>query len=157
MDPPNHRGCAARTPAWLTETKMSLMETVELDVRSGDRLVTDLTAEAGSFCRRRGDGLLHVFAPHATAGLALIETGSGSEVDLAELLARLLPRDDRYRHRHGATGHGADHLLPALVSPSLSVPVQGGELLLGPWQRVVLVDTNADNPRRTVRLSFLPG
>ncbi len=133
------------------------METIELDVRTGDRLVTDLTAEAESFCRRRGDGLLHVFAPHATAGLALIETGSGSEADLAELLARLLPRDDRYRHRHGATGHGADHLLPALVSPSLSVPVQAGELLLGTWQRVVLVDTNADNPHRTVRLSFLPG
>lgn len=133
------------------------MDTVELDVHTGDRVVTDLTGEAESFSRRHGDGLLHVFAPHATAGLALIETGSGSEADLAELLDRLLPRDDRYRHRHGATGHGADHLLPALASPSLSVPVQRGRLLLGTWQRLVLVDTNADNPHRTVRLSFLAG
>lgn len=133
------------------------MDTVELDVHTGDRVVTDLTGEVESFSHRQGDGLLHVFAPHATAGLALIETGSGSETDLVELLTRLLPRDDRYRHRHGATGHGADHLLPAVVSPSLTVPVQGGRLLLGPWQRVVLVDTNVDNPRRTVRLTFLSG
>ncbi len=98
-----------------------------------------------------------MFVPHATAGVALMETGSGSEADLEELLSRLLPRDDRYRHRHGAKGHGADHLLPALVSPSVVVPVEGGRMQLGTWQSIVLVDFNADNPRRTVRLSFLAG
>ena len=105
----------------------------------------------------RGDGLLHLFAPHATAGLALIELGAGSELDLEDLLERLLPRDDRYRHAHGSPGHGGDHLLPALVSPSLTVPVLDGELALGTWQYVVLVDPNLDNPHRTVRLSFLSG
>ena len=100
---------------------------------------------------------MHVFAPHATAGIALMETGSGSEADLDELLDRLLPRDDRYRHAHGSRGHGADHLLPVLVSPSLVLPVLGGRVALGTWQRVVLVDLNADNPRRTLRLSFVPG
>jgi secondary thiamine-phosphate synthase enzyme len=95
--------------------------------------------------------------PHATAGVALMEMGSGSEADLEELLGRLLPRDDRYRHRHGAKGHGADHLLPVLVSPSIVVPVQDGRMRLGTWQSIVLVDLNADNPRRTVRLSFLAG
>ncbi len=119
--------------------------------------LTDLTASVAEFCRPFGDGLLSVFVPHATAGVALMETGSGSEADLEELLGRLLPRDDRYRHRHGAEGHGADHVLPALVSPSLVVPVQGGRLQLGTWQSVVLVDFNVDNPRRTVRLSFLAG
>ncbi len=104
-----------------------------------------------------GDGLLHVFAPHATCGLALMELGSGSERDLAELAMRLLPRDDRYRHRHGAQGHGADHLLPVLVSPSLSVPVLAGMPAFGTWQSLVLVDFNVDNPRRRVRFSFLPG
>jgi secondary thiamine-phosphate synthase enzyme len=107
------------------------------------------------FCRSRGDGLVHVFVPHATAGVALMELGSGSEPDLAELLERLLPRDDRYRHRHGSPGHGADHLLPVLVNPSLSIPVEGGRPLLGTWQSVVLVDLNRDNPRRRVRLTFL--
>jgi secondary thiamine-phosphate synthase enzyme len=115
-----------------------------------------LTAEVADFCRLLGDGLLNVFAPHATAGLALMETGSGSEADLAAALDRLLPRDDRYRHRHGSPGHGADHLLPVVVAPSLSVPVEGGRLLLGTWQSIVLVDPNADNPRRQVRLTFLP-
>ena len=133
------------------------MNSLVIDVATGDRLVTDITVEVASFTRNRGDGLVHVFAPHATAGLALIETGSGSESDLAALLERLLPRDDRYRHRHGSRGHGADHLLPALVSPSLTVPAQAGRLLLGTWQRVVLVDPNADNPRRQVRISFLSG
>lgn len=133
------------------------MRTTVLDVVTGDRVVTDLTDEVAQFCSDLDDGLVHVFAPHATAGLALIETGSGSEADLAELLGRLLPRDDRYRHRHGAVGHGADHVLPALVSPSLTLPVQAGSVLLGTWQRVVLVDTNTDNPRRQVRLSFLGG
>lgn len=121
---------------------------------SGQHLV-DLTDPAAEFCRDLGDGLLHVFAPHATAGLALMELGSGSEADLGELLERLLPRDDRYRHRHGAPGHGADHLLPVLISPSLTLPVVDGRVELGTWQSIVFVDLNADNPRRRVRLSFL--
>jgi secondary thiamine-phosphate synthase enzyme len=133
------------------------VESTELSVDTSGRHVVDLTAEVAGFCRRRGDGLLSVFVPHATAGVALMETGSGSEADLDELLGRLLPRDDRYRHRHGAVGHGADHLLPALVSPSVVVPVVGGRPQLGTWQSVVLVDLNADNPDRKVRLSFLAG
>ncbi|MCA1691692.1 MAG: secondary thiamine-phosphate synthase enzyme YjbQ [Actinobacteria bacterium] len=133
------------------------MQTTVVQVGTGSSQVTDLTDEVARFCRDQGDGLVHVFAPHATAGLALMETGSGSEADLASTLDRLLPRDDRYRHRHGSPGHGADHLLPALVSPSLTVPVEGGRLLLGTWQSIVLVDLNEDNARRQVRLSFIPG
>ena len=133
------------------------MESTELAVHNGDRVVTDLTVEVTRFCAGRGDGLVNVFAPHATAGLALIETGAGSDADLAATLEDLLPRDDRYTHRHGAHGHGADHVLPALVSPSLSIPVIDGSPALGTWQSIVLVDTNGDNPQRTVRLSFLPG
>lgn len=133
------------------------MELAELHVATADRVVVDLTDDAERFCQGRGDGLLSVFAPHATAGVALMETGSGSEDDLPELLERLLPRDDRYRHRHGSPGHGADHLLPVLVSPSLTVPVQDGRPLLGTWQRVVLVDANRDNPSRRVLLSFIAG
>jgi secondary thiamine-phosphate synthase enzyme len=132
------------------------MDTELFAVETGARRVTDLTPTVASFCDGRGDGLCHVFAPHATAGLALMELGSGSERDLDELLDRLLPRDDRYRHRHGSPGHGADHLLPVLVSPSLSLPVAGGRPLLGTWQSVVLVDPNADNPRRHVRCSWIP-
>lgn len=133
------------------------MESTELSIDTSGRELTDLTSEVSEFCRPLGDGLLSVFVPHATAGIALMETGSGSEADLEELLGRLLPRDDRYRHRHGARGHGADHLLPVLVNPSVVIPVQGGRMQLGTWQSVVLVDFNADNPRRTVRLSFLDG
>lgn len=133
------------------------MESVELRIDTGDRLVTDLTGAVEDFCRDRGDGLLHVFAPHATAGLALIEVGSGSEADLEELLSRVLPRDDRYRHRHGSPGHGADHLLPVVVSPSLTLAVRAGRVRLGTWQSIVLVDTNRDNPRREVQLNFLAG
>ena len=133
------------------------MKSTELSIDTSRRQLTDLTSELSEFCRSLGDGLLSVFVPHATAGVALMETGSGSEADLEELLGRLLPRDDRYRHRHGAKGHGADHLLPALVSPSVVVPVQGGRMQLGTWQSIVLVDFNADNPRRSVRLSFLAG
>jgi secondary thiamine-phosphate synthase enzyme len=133
------------------------VDTTVLDVDTSDRLLVDLTDEVSAFCSGRGDGLLNVFVPHATAGLAVVETGAGSEPDLLELLDRLLPRDDRYTHRHGAPGHGADHVLPALVSPSLVVPVGGGRPLLGTWQRIVLVDLNADNPRRQVRCSFVPG
>jgi secondary thiamine-phosphate synthase enzyme len=118
--------------------------------------VVDVTDEVEQFCVGLGDGLCSVFAPHATAGLALMETGSGSEPDLVDALSHLLPRDAPYRHRHGSPGHGADHLLPVLVSPSLVLPVLGGRPALGTWQRVVLVDLNADNPERRLRLSFVP-
>ncbi len=133
------------------------METTEIRLDTAGSQVVDLTGHVTRFCSDRGDGLLSVFAPHATAGIALMETGSGSEADLEELLGRLLPRDDRYRHRHGSPGHGGDHVLPVLVSPSLVVPVVGGRPALGTWQSVVLVDPNADNRSRTVRLSFLAG
>ena len=116
-----------------------------------------MTDEVIMFCRGRGDGLLHVFVPHATAGVALIETGSGSESDLADALARLLPREDIYRHRHGSLGHGGDHVMPAFVAPSLSVPVDDGVPALGTWQSIVVIDPNVDNAIRRVRLSFLPG
>lgn len=131
------------------------MDTEVRSVHTGSRLVTDVTPLVASFCAQRGDGLCHVFAPHATAGLALMELGSGSEGDLEDLFEGLLARDDRYRHRHGSPGHGRDHLLPALVSPSLVLAVEAGRVLLGTWQSVVLVDPNADNPERSLRLSFL--
>jgi secondary thiamine-phosphate synthase enzyme len=134
------------------------VDTTVLELATGTDPVHDLTVEAEAFVRGRGDGLLHVFVPHATAGLALIETGAGSDADLVDLLDdHLLPRDDRYRHAHGSPGHGADHLLPALLAPSLSIPVLDGRLALGTWQSLVLVDPNRDNPRRQVRFSFLPG
>ena len=133
------------------------MDSTEITVDTRRRQVADLTDSVADFCHGRGDGLLSVFAPHATAGVAVMELGSGSEPDLQELLGRLMPRDDRYRHRHGALGHGADHLLPTLISPSLVVPVLGGRPQLGTWQSIVLVDLNADNPTRRVRLSFLAG
>ena len=133
------------------------MESTEISIDTSGRHLIDLTSRVEDFCRSLGDGLLSVFLPHATAGVALMETGSGSEADLDELLERLLPRDDRYRHRHGAKGHGADHLLPVLISPSIVIPVAGGRLQLGTWQSLVLVDLNADNPQRRVRLSFLAG
>lgn len=126
-----------------------------VSVDTADRQIIDVTDHVVAFCEGRGDGLVNVFVPHATAGVALMETGSGSEPDLVDLLGTLIPRDDRYRHRHGAPGHGADHLLPAIVSPSVVIPVDGGRPALGTWQRVVLVDLNADNPRRRVRLTFL--
>jgi secondary thiamine-phosphate synthase enzyme len=133
------------------------METTEITVDTTHRKVVDVTGRVQEFCRGRQEGLCSVFAPHATAGVALMETGAGSEDDLIDALGRLLPRDDSYTHRHGAKGHGADHLLPVLVSPSLVIPVVGGRLALGTWQRVVLVDTNADNIHRRLRLSFLRG
>ncbi len=134
------------------------MDSVELSVRTGDQpTVVDLTGKVAVFCRERGDGLVSVFVPHATAGVALVETGAGGDDDLLDTLARLLPRDDRWGHRHGSLGHGADHVLPAFVSPSLVVPVLRGRLALGTWQSIVLVDANVDNLTRTVRLSFLPG
>ncbi|MCU1489544.1 MAG: hypothetical protein JWM85_949 [Acidimicrobiaceae bacterium] len=133
------------------------MVTSELSVDSGSCRFVELTEEIAGFCSGHGDGLCHIFVPHATAGLAVMETGSGSEDDLSAAIDRLLPRDDRYRHRHGSPGHGADHVLPAFVAPFLVLAVHGGRLLLGTWQSVVLVDTNADNPDRRVLLSFLPG
>ena len=133
------------------------MDSDELTIRTGSTLVTDLTGELAAFSRSRGDGLLNVFVPHATAGLALIETRSGSESDLQDAVDRLLPPDDRYEHRHGSAGHGRDHVLPAFVSPSLTIPVLNGAPALGTWQSLVLVDSNADNAVRQVRLSFLAG
>jgi secondary thiamine-phosphate synthase enzyme len=127
-------------------------------VRTGGvPVVVDLTDDCADFVREEADGLLHVFVPHATAGLAIIETGAGSDDDLLAQLDRLLPRDDRWRHRHGTPGHGRDHVLPAFVPPYASVPVLGGRLALGTWQSIALVDVNVDNPDRQVRLSFLAG
>jgi len=133
------------------------MRSREIEVRTRAELVTDLTDEAARFCAGAGDGLLSVFVPHATAGVALMETGAGSETDLATALDGMLPGDDRWVHRHGSPGHGRDHVMPAFVSPSLVVPVMDGVMTLGSWQSVVLVDPNVDNPRRRVRFSFLAG
>ncbi len=133
------------------------MKTDVLEVDTATTRFLDLTSAARRFVAGEGDGLLHVFAPHATAGLALIETASGTERDLEQLLDRILPPGASYVHSHGSPGHGRDHVLPALISPSLTVPVIGGEPQLGTWQSIVLVDTNRDNPRRKVRLSFIPG
>ncbi|KAA1380449.1 YjbQ family protein [Aeromicrobium fastidiosum] len=134
------------------------MDSITFDVRTGSSsVVRDLTRECAEFCRDRGDGLLHVFVPHATAGVAIIETGAGSDDDLLTALDDLLPRDDRWIHQHGTPGHGRDHVVPAFIAPSMTVPVLGGRLTLGTWQSVCLVDTNVDNPDRQVRLSFLRG
>ena len=133
------------------------MDSSLIAIDTTDRTIIDLTGELERFCAPLGDGLVNVFVPHATAGLALIEVGSGSEYDLEEALRRVLPRDDRYRHRHGSEGHGADHVVPAFVSPSACLPVIAGKPQMGTWQSLVLVDTNRDNPRRQVRLSFLAG
>jgi secondary thiamine-phosphate synthase enzyme len=136
------------------------MRSEEIEIRTGgDEAVRDITRECERFLSGgdTDDGLLHVFVPHATAGLALIETGAGSDDDLLRQLRELLPADDRWGHRHGSPGHGRDHVLPALVSPSLSIPVVGGRMTLGTWQSVCLVDTNGDNPTRRVRLSLLAG
>ena len=135
------------------------MDTEIITLDTGRRRgVIDITAEAARFVSGRGDGLLSVFAPHATAGVALIETGAGSDADLIDRIDAVLPRDDAvYRHRHGSVGHGADHVLPAFVAPSLTIPVLNGSMALGTWQSVVLVDPNGDNPNRRIRLSFLPG
>ncbi|MHA6805249.1 secondary thiamine-phosphate synthase enzyme YjbQ [Salinifilum ghardaiensis] len=136
------------------------MHTDVIEIRTGDReTVRDLNRECQEFLRsaRAADGLLHVWVPHATAGLAVIETGAGSEEDLLRALQDVLPKDERWRHRHGSPGHGRDHVLPAFVPPYASVPVVDGRMALGTWQSVCLVDTNADNPARNVRLSFLAG
>jgi secondary thiamine-phosphate synthase enzyme len=137
------------------------MESQIIRVRTGTRdTVADITGECAEFARSAsegGDGLLHVFVPHATAGIALIEVGAGSDADLLSALASLLPADDRWRHAHGSRGHGRSHVMPALVAPYATIPVIGGRLALGTWQSITLVDVNADNPDRQVRLSFLPG
>ncbi|MEU8827819.1 YjbQ family protein [Streptomyces sp. NPDC048636] len=130
-----------------------------LEITTGSReTVADFTADCAAYLREvadGGDGLLNVFVPHATAGVAILETGAGSDTDLLATLRDLLPADDRWRHRHGSPGHGRDHVLPAIVAPHATLPVIGGELALGTWQSVCLVDTNKDNPYRQVRLSFL--
>lgn len=137
---------------------MDAMDSETLTVRTGDReVVRDLTSDASRFVAGRGDGLLHVFVPHATAGLAILETGAGSDDDLLAALADLLPADDRWRHRHGSRGHGRSHVMPALIPPYATVPVLDGRLALGTWQSLCLVDLNVDNAVREVRLSFLPG
>ena len=131
-----------------------------VEIRTGSReAVVDLGDEIARFLAAVGarEGLLNVWVPHATAGLAVIETGAGSDADLLTALRDLLPADDRWRHRHGSKGHGRDHVLPAIIAPSMSVPVLEGRTALGTWQSVCLIDTNTDNPVRSVRLSFLPG
>ena len=130
----------------------------ELSLHTGDRRIVDVTGHAREFVAEHGsDGLLHLFLPHATAGLALIEVGAGSDTDLSRALDDLLPRDDRWRHSHGSAGHGADHVMPAFISPSLTLPVVDGRITLGTWQSIVVVDPNVDNPDRRLRLSLLPG
>ena len=134
------------------------MKTTELAVRTGTEPgLTDLTPACARFVEGEGDGLLSVFVPHATAALVIVELGAGTDVDLLDALDRLLPRDDRWVHRHGSPGHGADHVLSLLAPPSLTIPVVEGQLTLGTWQSIALLDPNRDNPTRTVRLSFLPG
>jgi secondary thiamine-phosphate synthase enzyme len=129
-----------------------------ISVRTGDvDAVHDITRRCQEFVGHQGDGLLHVFVPHATAGIAIIETGSGSDEDLLTALGDLLPADDRWQHRHGSPGHGRSHVMPAVVPPYATVPVVGGRLALGTWQSICLVDLNVDNPEREVRLSFLSG
>lgn len=133
------------------------MRSDSLSIRTGARpTVHDLTAECAEFVSSETDGLLSVFVPHATAGLAIIETGAGSDDDLLVALDTVLPRDNRWSHRHGSPGHGRDHVLPAFIAPSITVPVLAGRMQLGTWQSVCLVDTNVDNAVREVRLSFLP-
>jgi secondary thiamine-phosphate synthase enzyme len=129
-----------------------------LVVRTGRlRGLTDLTPACERFVADQGDGLLSVFVPHATAGVVIVELGAGTDADLVTALDRLLPRDDRYRHRHGSPGHGADHVLPLLVPPSVTVPVHDGQLAMGPWQSIALLDPNPDNDERTVYLGFIAG
>ena len=135
------------------------MESIELTFSTPSQpTVIDLTADCARFVSGKGDGLLSVWVPHATAGLAVIETGAGSDRDLLAAIDDLLPAEDgRWSHRHGSPGHGRDHVMPGFISPSLTVPVVGGHMALGTWQSIVLVDTNRDNPHRRVRLSFIEG
>jgi secondary thiamine-phosphate synthase enzyme len=137
------------------------MKSEIIRVRTGTRdTVADITDECADFARTAsggGDGLLHVFVPHATAGIAVLEVGSGSDADLLSTLASLLPADDQWQHAHGTRGHGRSHVMPALIPPYATFPVLGGQLALGTWQSITLVDVNVDNPDRQVRLSFLAG
>ena len=137
------------------------MKSEIIRVRTGARdTVADITDECADFVRTAsggGDGLLHVFVPHATAGIAVLEVGSGSDADLLSALASLLPADNRWQHAHGTRGHGRSHVMPAFIPPFATFPVLGGQLALGTWQSITLVDVNVDNPDRQVRLSFLPG
>jgi secondary thiamine-phosphate synthase enzyme len=145
-------------PLTLTFATIATMRTEIFEVRTGATArVVDLTSRCAEFTAKQGDGLLSVFVPHATAGIAVLETGAGSDDDLLGALEELLPKDARWSHRHGSPGHGRDHVLPALIAPSMTVPVVDGELLLGTWQSICLVDTNVDNAIRSVRLSFLAG
>ena len=134
------------------------MRSTTFEVTTGNRpVVVDITGDVDRFVRGAGDGLANVFVPHATAGVAIIETGAGSDADLLDAIDAILPPDDsRYRHRHGSPGHGADHVLPAWIAPTTTIPVIDGRLQLGTWQSIVLVDPNRDNATRTIRLSFLP-
>ena len=132
------------------------MDTEVISLHTGsERRAVDITQLVAAFTSGKGDGLVNVFCPHATAGVAILETGAGSDDDLVDLIDHLLPPDFEYRHRHGSPGHGADHVLPALISPSATLPVVAGQLQLGTWQSVVFVDPNRDNPDRQVRLSFV--
>jgi len=134
------------------------VKTTEIEVHTGrGRGLTDLTPACARFAEGEGDGLLNVFIPHATAGVVVCELGAGSDADLMRALDTILPRDDRWTHAHGSPGHGADHVLPLLAAPSLTVPVLEGRLALGTWQSIALIDPNRDNATRTVRLSFLGG
>lgn len=145
-------GSGAGAPASI---RWRAMKSTEITVHTGNRAgLFDITAECRRFVAGEGDGLLNVFVPHATCGLVIMELGAGSDDDLLAALERLLPRDDRWRHRHGSPGHGADHVLPLLVPPSITVPVMGGKLQLGTWQSIALLDTNVDNASRTVRLTI---
>jgi secondary thiamine-phosphate synthase enzyme len=134
------------------------METQMITVRTGSRAtVVNITEQAAAFVADKGDGLLHVFVPHATAGVAILESGAGSDEDLLYALDELLPADDRWRHRHGSRGHGRDHVMPAFIAPYATLPVKDGRVALGTWQSICLVDPNGDNPTRQVRFSFLAG
>ncbi|MBT8249019.1 MAG: secondary thiamine-phosphate synthase enzyme YjbQ [Acidimicrobiia bacterium] len=134
------------------------METSVLTVKTGSSAsVVDLTPDVADFVRGKGDGLVNVFVPHATAGVAIIEIGAGSDRDLLMSLDNLLPKDNRWTHEHGSPGHGRDHVMPAFVAPSISIPVEADMMKLGTWQSIVLVDLNIDNPERRVRMSFLTG
>lgn len=135
------------------------MQSTEISINTGNQPTTaDITSEVADFCRDKGDGLVSIFLPHATAGVALFETGAGTEPDMLTAIDDLLPAEQgKWRHQHGSPGHGRDHVLPAFISPSLTIPVENGQMALGTWQSVVVIDTNVDNPNRKVRLSFLAG
>lgn len=134
------------------------MYSEEIEIRTGSReVVYNLTPDCLRFLSGTdgADGLLHVWVPHATAGLAVLETGAGSDEDLIAVLRELLPPGRSWQHQHGSPGHGRDHVLPALLPPYATIPVIGGKLALGTWQSVCLVDTNVDNPIRQIRFSLL--